>query len=551
MRGSKAVVLCAAVSSVLCLSAAPRASAQGLHNILSAKDRVFPAVGAGVEALKRDSIGHYYILADPATSILIYDTAGKLLGRIPNANSRGATIHYAVSMDFDVQDRLFVADRGDNAVKIFASNGALIASVPVTAPTSVVALPDGQFAVTQLESKRLVKVMDQKGKTVRTFGDPADQPGGAPAVQSENQPSGKPPVPVVMDRGRITGDSKGNIYFAFTSLPDPTLQRFDRFGYSAFESVMPATDFGALGGRDGRDIEIGYTMSGVTGPDSITAWTDLHSVRASVGRGMGGGRGRGGAAAAAAASTNTSAAGAAATQSAAATPSLAPDDSSDSSDNDLPEISGDILNYNSQSSGNTDTTLSYTAASTAGGYGFMTPGMFGMGFGGGFHPRSPGLFGGGGFGGGGESHPDMAGRPGGGEEFDRFGHFHPGFSTYRATATVKVALDDPSKHKLEKPMLTAVGVDPQSEEVWATIGDTLVRLDNNGNRLDVFYLAAPNGAAIRPTSVLVEPDRILIASDQWGIFEFPRPDRPSATPGKKTLVPQQISPATPAPAATH
>jgi len=130
---------------------------------------------------------------------------------------------------------------------------------------------------------------------------------------------------------------------------------------------------------------------------------------------MGGGRGRGGAAAAAAASTNTSAAAAAATQSAAATPSLAPDDSSDSSDNDLPEISGDILNYNSQSSGNTDTTLSYTAASTAGGYGFMTPGMFGMGFGGGFHPRSPGLFGGGGFGGGGESHPDMAGRPGGGK----------------------------------------------------------------------------------------------------------------------------------------
>ena len=211
MMGRKGLVLCAIVAGVVC-NAAPSVFAQGLHNVLSARDRVFPSVGAGVEALKRDTAGRYYILAEPATSIQIYDRSAKLIGQIPNANSRGATIRYAVSIDIDPQNRLFVADRGANAVKIFRPDGSLVANVPVTAPTSVVALSDGQFAVTQLQSKRLVKIMDEAGATIRTFGDPADQPGGEPVVQA--QPDGdakpKPPAPAVMDRGRIIYDGSSN-----------------------------------------------------------------------------------------------------------------------------------------------------------------------------------------------------------------------------------------------------------------------------------------------------------------------------------------------------
>jgi len=554
MLGRKGIVLWHVVAVILCQAAAPRSSAQGLHNILRAQDRVFPAVGPGVEALKRDSTGRYYILAEPATSILVYNAAGKLLGQIPNANSRGAAIRYAVSIDLDPQDRLFVADRGANAVKIFMRDGSLVATIPVTAPTSVVALSEGQFAVTQLQSKRLVKIMDERGATIRTFGDPADQPGGESISQTPGQPAAQP----VMDRGRITGDSKGNIYFAFTSLPDPTLQRFDRFGYSAFESVMPAADFGALGGRDGRDVEIGYTMSGVTGPGSVTAWTDLHSVRASVGRSMGR-RGRGGEAVGGGASSAGTSGGA--TGGAGA-------NSSDSSDaNSLPDIAGDTsdlngdtLSYNSQNaSGNSDTLLfANSGTDSSMSSGLMMPGMLGMGFGGafhfgGFHGGGPADFGG--FGGGEGAHPDFGGGrpPEGGEGFEHFGHFHPGFNTYRATATLKVALDDPSKHKLDKPVLTAVGIDPHTQDAWAAIGDTLVRLDSYGNRLDIFYLTLPSGASIRPTSILVEPNRILVASDPWGIFEFPRPDQPSSAPAatptpQLKLVPEPVPPtATPPP----
>lgn len=552
-------VLCGIIAALVCqLAVAPRSSAQGLHNILRAQDRVFPAVGPGVQALRSDSAGHYYILAEPATAILIYNAAGKLLGQIPNANSHGSTIRYAVSIDIDPQERLFVADRGANAVKIFNSDGSLVASISVTAPTSVVALSGGQFAVTQLQSKRLVKIMDERGATIRTFGDPADQPGGEAVVQSVGQATGKPAAPVVTDRGRITGDSKGNIYFAFTSLPDPTLQRFDRFGYSTYESIMPAADFGALGGRDGRDIEIGYTMAGVTGPDSVTAWTDLHSVRATIGRGMAGGRGRG-AAAAGTQNANLIGASSGVGSSAAADSSSDPDIAGDISD-----LNGDTLSYNS--SGNSDALL-FSGSGTANGYGFLSPGMFSMG-GDAFHFGGTHGFGGnfGGFGFAGGAHPEYGGfngQPpdaGGAGGQDHFGHFHPGFSTYRATATLKVALDDPSKHKLEKPVLTAVGVDPQTLDAWAAVGDTLVRIDKLGNRLDVFYLTLPSGASIRPTSILVEPDRFLIAADPWGIFEFPRPDRPSTNSAKPsasgaqgTLFPQQLPPApvSPSPSSAH
>jgi hypothetical protein len=546
-------LLCGIAVVVCQLAIAPRSSAQGLHNILRAQDRMFPAVGPGVQAIKSDSAGHYYVLAEPATSILIYNATGKLLGQIPNANSGGTTIRYAVSIDVDPQERLFVADRGANAVKIFKSDGALVANIPVTAPTSVVALSGGQFAVTQLQSKRLVKIMDVSGATIRTFGDPADQPGGEPVVQT--QPDGetkpKPPAPVVMDRGRIIGDSKGNIYFAFTSVTDPTLQRFDRFGYSAYESIMPATDFGAIGGRDGRDIEIGYTMAGVAGPDSVTAWTDLHSVRASIGRGIGG-RGRGAAAANAMNNANSSNNANSGTSS-----SSGSGDSSSDPDiaGDISDVNGDTVSYNSGD--NSDTLLFSGSGNNSS---LLSPGMFSMG-GGAFHLGGMHGFGGGEFGGfGGEfgahpnfgafggGHPPGAGGargPGGEDHF----HFHPGFSTYRATATLKVALDDPSKHKLEKPVLTAVGVDPHTLDAWAAVGDTLVRIDNLGNRLDVYYLSLPNGATIRPTSILVEPDRFLIAADPWGIYEFPRPDKPSANSAKpaganapSTLVPQQIPP---------
>jgi len=191
------------------------------------------------------------------------------------------------------------------------------------------------------------------------------------------------------------------------------------------------------------------------------------------------------------------------------------------------------------------------------------PGMFGMGFGDMFHDGLRGGFHDGGgagaalggaspnFGGAGPSPGDTGGSfaehfPDGRDGF----HGRPGFGLYRAAATVRLALDDPSKHTSEKPVITAVGVDPQTQEVWTAVSDVLVHLDKGGNRMDSYYPVISGETSLRITSILVEPDRILMATDPWGIYDFPRPDRPSQSPApQNSIITQPLQPATPSRAA--
>jgi hypothetical protein len=199
---------------------------------LLARARVFPEVGPGVAAIKSDSAGRYYVLADPANAIAIYQADGKRLGQIPNANSRGAKIVYAQDIDVDSKGRLFVADRGANAVKIFEPDGSLDATIPVTAPISLVALSGGEFAVAGLRSAQLVNIYDAQGKLARGFGEIPAAIAGASRNQS-------------LSPGRIYGDLVGHIYFVFSDMPDLTLRRYDRFGYANYEASLPAAEFTA------------------------------------------------------------------------------------------------------------------------------------------------------------------------------------------------------------------------------------------------------------------------------------------------------------------
>jgi hypothetical protein len=205
-------------------------AAQGIVRQILARARVFPDIGPGASVLKRDSAGRYYVLAAPATAVAIYAAEGRRLGQIPNANSRGVKIAYAQDFDLDAAGRLFVADRGANAVKIFEPDGSPDAMIRVTAPLSVVALPDGDCAVTALRPEPLVSVFDRQGKLTGSFGDNSGTPGGV-----DRNPS--------LNRGRIYSDRAGHIYFVFTDLPDPTIRKYDRYGYAAHEISLPSADF--------------------------------------------------------------------------------------------------------------------------------------------------------------------------------------------------------------------------------------------------------------------------------------------------------------------
>jgi hypothetical protein len=333
----EAIATMAMIATIIIASAAawmraPVAGQQQFEREIVAKARVFPGVGPGVAALKRDAAGRYYILAVPATQIGIYAADGKRSGQIPNANSGAAKIVYAVDIDLDANGQLWVADRGANAVKVFAPDGSMVAAIPVVAPISIVALPDNEVAVETLRSGRLVDVLDERGKLVRDFGDPSDL---------EDQKDSKQ----FLNRGWLTGDPAGHIYFAFTYAADPTIRKYDRYGYSSYEIALSALEF-------------------------------------------------------------------------------APQD---------------------------------------------------------------------------KRHDYLK-------------------------------LDRHTEVPVTKPVINAIGVDPATQEIWTAIGNALLHFSNDGNRLQTYRTVTKDGARVEPKAILVEPDRLLLAADPIGIFEFVRPDKIPLTP---------------------
>lgn len=77
----------------------------------------------------------------------------------------------------------------------------------------------------------------------------------------------------------------------------------------------------------------------------------------------------------------------------------------------------------------------------------------------------------------------------------------------------------PSLHRI----IGAVGVDPQTQELWIAIGTLLMRFDKDGQRLSSFRTYLPSGARLEPSQILVEADRLLMGADPQGIYEFPKP----------------------------
>jgi len=300
---------------------------QAFTREIAARARVFPAIGPGVSAIKRDAAGHYYILAAPAKAIEIYGTDGNRIGQIPNTNSHGSKIVYASDIDIDAEGRLFVVDRGANVVRIFQADGSPVRTVPVAAPLSVAALSGGEFAATSLRSEKLVDIFDAQGALARTFGD-------IPAVPEGHERE------ALLSPGRLYGDGAGQIYFVFTNMPDPTIRKYDRFGYAAYEISLSASEFKP--------------------PPGARQWTTV----------------------------------------------------------------------------------------TIGKEGAAPP----------------------------------------------------------------------------KPVIRALAVDPETQEVWAAIGDELLHFDKDGNRRSAYHTTTKTGAPIEAAAILVEHDRILVADDPNGIFEFAYPE---------------------------
>jgi hypothetical protein len=312
---------------------AQAASGQQVERDLTARGRVFTEVGAGVRAIATDAGERYFVLTAPGHAVLVYNASGQRTGQIPPTTSgspadKQAALVFGNDLEVDAAGRVYVADRGGNAVKVYAPDGRLLLAVPVVAPTSVVAVAGDELAVTSMKSSRLVTVFDLRGKVVREFGAPAEI-------------ADRPELNRYLNIGRLATDPASNIYYAFDYLPEPTVRKYDRYGYAAFESTLDTLDFFPAAQASRREIR-------------------------------------------------------------------------------------------RQESGGT---------------------------------------------------PTM------------------------------------------KPTVTAIGVDPATQEVWLAMGAVLVHFDRDGNPRGTYRTYTPEGARLETIAILVEPTRLLLACDPLGIFEFARPDK--------------------------
>jgi hypothetical protein len=111
-----------------------------------------------------------------------------------------------------------------------------------------------------------------------------------------------------------------------------------------------------------------------------------------------------------------------------------------------------------------------------------------------------------------------------------------GFNMSTVVGTVRINLDRDRESPAEKSVITAIGVDPATEEVWAAIGTKLLHFDKDGAEIGSYFVTAPNGVPLHADAILVERDRLLLASDLLGVFSVARPDYVSTQP-----VPSNVS----------
>jgi hypothetical protein len=217
---------------------------------LTAKKRLLPGVGPGLRAVKRGADGNYYVLSAPGSSAAVFDSAGKLVKRVPAyEDSKGpspqspqlATITFGEDLDVDAEGTVYVADRGANAIKIWNAKGDARV-IKVNAPVAIAALPDGEIAVATVHEPHLVIVYDKNGRDVREFGDPEP-------ISERSE------VNRFLNMGMLVTDGGGHLYYAFPYLPEATVRQYDRNGYGGQDIQYTGVDAWPAAQATRKEIE--------------------------------------------------------------------------------------------------------------------------------------------------------------------------------------------------------------------------------------------------------------------------------------------------------
>ena len=203
---------------------------------LTANRRLFTEVSSGLQAMREGPDGRIYLLVSPQPGVLVFEANGKpvmqigaALSSIAGVKTRPAAITFGEDCDVDSEGRIYVADRGANAVLIFSNEGSLLRSIPVTAPVSLAAIPDGEVAVATWRDSHLILVFDKNGRDVREFGEPEPM-------------SDREDLNRYLSTGLLATDAQSHLFYAFPYMPEPTIRQYDRFGFAGQEIAYSPID---------------------------------------------------------------------------------------------------------------------------------------------------------------------------------------------------------------------------------------------------------------------------------------------------------------------
>lgn len=218
---------------LLACSAVPAFAQTGQYDgELSATKRLMPGVGPGLRTVKQGADGNFYVLTAPGSSAAEFDPSGKLIRRIPDVEAGNATggagaIVFGEDLDVDAKGTIYVADRGANAIKIWAAKGNE-RTIKINSPVSVASLPDGEIAVATMRDPHLVIVFDKNGTDVREFGEPEPI-------------SERPELNRFLNIGILATDGS-HLYYAFPYLPEATVRQYDFNGYAGQDIQYTGVD---------------------------------------------------------------------------------------------------------------------------------------------------------------------------------------------------------------------------------------------------------------------------------------------------------------------
>jgi DNA-binding beta-propeller fold protein YncE len=192
----------------------PRASTVA-GSVLTVR-QILPDVPKPVRA-QFDQKGQLYILSGGNSTVEVYGPDLKLVRRIGRLGNGPGELYGPMDLSITPSGEIWVAERGNNRLEKFSSDGHVLHTISTPEPVSVTVGPDGQLAVVGARDNDLVKLYSSSGELLGKAGEFVNVPG---ATDFQN---------AFFNKGRVFAFRSGFLY-VYRYLPQPLVREYSWTG---------------------------------------------------------------------------------------------------------------------------------------------------------------------------------------------------------------------------------------------------------------------------------------------------------------------------------